>query len=107
MTAQPYTLARWYVAAGREEEFVAAWHELAAFFLSLKAPPRWGTLLRSVEEPRQFYSFGPWPSMETIAAMRAHPGMAGAVAKLTVLCEETELGTYLVAAVAGETPPVG
>jgi hypothetical protein len=45
--------------------------------------------------------------METIAAMRADSGTAGAIAKLTALCEATELGTYLVAAVAGETPPVG
>jgi hypothetical protein len=45
--------------------------------------------------------------METIAAMRAHPEMAGTVGKLTALCEDTELGTYLVAAVAGEAPPVG
>ncbi len=73
MSEQPYTLARWFVVPGQEEGFIAAWHELAAFFLSLKAPPRWGTLLRSVEDPRLFYSFGPWPSMETIAAMRAHP----------------------------------
>jgi hypothetical protein len=45
--------------------------------------------------------------METIAAMRADPGTAGAIGKLTDLCEETELGTYLVTASAGEAPPVG
>jgi hypothetical protein len=41
-----------------------------------------------------------------IATMRAHPGSAGAIAKLTALCEAAELGTYLVAASAGEDPPV-
>jgi hypothetical protein len=106
MAEQPYTLARWSVLPNREEEFVAAWHDLAAFFLSLKQPPRWGTLLRSLEDPRLFYSFGPWPSTETIAAMRAEPGAPAAIARLTGLCEETELGTFLVAAVAGEAPPV-
>ncbi len=106
MSEQPYTLARWRVRVGREEAFVSAWHELAAFFLLLKAPPRWGTLLRSVEDPQLFYSFGPWPSMETIAAMRAHPSTAGAIAKLTDLCEDAALGTYLVAASAGEGSPV-
>ena len=106
MSEQPYTLARWHVKPGHEEAFVAAWHELAAVFLLLKTPPRWGTLLRSVEDPRLFFSSGPWPSMETIAAMRAHPSTAGAIGKLTALCEETELGTYLVAASAGEAPPV-
>ncbi len=104
MADQPYTLARWRVAAGNEDAFVAAWRELAAVFLALKAPPRWGTLLRSVDDPRLFYSFGPWPSMETIAAMRAHPAAAGAIGRLEALCEEAELGTYLVAATAGEEP---
>ncbi len=104
MANQPYTLARWYVAPQQEEAFVAAWQELATFFLSLQAPPYWGTLLRSVDEPRLFYSFGPWPSLETIAAMRAHPDSPAAIGKLTALCETAELGTYWVAATAGQPP---
>lgn len=59
-------------------------------------------MVRWNEDPRLFSSFGPWPSMKTIAAMQAHPGIAGAVATLTVLYEKTELGTYLVAEVAGQ-----
>ena len=106
MADQPYTLARWRVAPAQEDAFVAAWHELAAVFLALKAPPRWGTLLRSVDDPCLFYSFGPWPSMETIAAMRAHPSAAGAIGRLEALCEQAELGTYLVAATAGEAPQI-
>lgn len=106
MDEQPYTLARWSVRPGEEAAFVAAWRQLAAFFLSLKAPPRWGTLLRSVDNPGLFYSFGPWPSMETIAAMRADPGTPAAIGRLTALCEATELGTYLVAATAGEPPTI-
>ncbi|MFP5370354.1 MAG: hypothetical protein ACLGI3_06355 [Actinomycetes bacterium] len=106
MADQPYTLARWRVAPGREDAFVAAWRGLAAVFLALKAPPRWGTLLRSVDDPRLFDSFGPWPSVETIAAMRAHAAAAGAIGRLEALCEGAELGTYLVAATAGEEPRV-
>ena len=106
MADRPYTLARWRVRAGHGDAFVAAWHDLAAFFLSLKQPPRWGTLLRSVDDPLLFYSFGPWPSTETIAAMRADPGTPAAIGRLTALCEEAELGTFLVAATAGEAPPV-
>jgi hypothetical protein len=56
-----------------EDDFVAAWHELAAFFLSLKVPLRWGTLLRSVDDPRHFSSFGPLPSMKTIASQNPGP----------------------------------
>jgi hypothetical protein len=105
MEEQPYTLARWRVREGQQAAFVAAWRQLAAFFLSLREPPRWGTLLRSAEDPRLFYSFGPWPSMETIAAMRAHPETPYELGRLTDLCEEVDLGTFLVAATAGEPPP--
>jgi hypothetical protein len=104
MAEQPYTLARWYVLPGQEAAFVAAWRELATFFLALPAPPGWGTLLRSIEDPRLFYSFGPWPSVETIAAMQAHPDAPAAMARLTTLCETTELGTYWVEAAAGQPP---
>jgi hypothetical protein len=104
LSDQPYTLARWVVRDGEEDAFVVAWWQLAAFFLSLREPPRWGTLLRSAEDPRLFYSFGPWPRMETIAAMRAHPETPFQIGQLTAMCEESALGTFLVAATAGEPP---
>ncbi len=104
MAQQPFTLARWYVAPEQEGAFVAVWNELATVFLSLQSPPQWGTLLRSIEEPRLFYSFGPWPSLETIAVMRAHPDAVASIAKLTALCETTELGTYWVEASTGPSP---
>ena len=106
MADQPDTLARRRVLPGLEDELVTAWHELAAFFLSLKAAPRWGTLLRSAGDPRLFYSFGPWPSTETIAAMQTDLGTPAAIGKLTAPCEAADLGTFLVAATAGEAPPV-
>ena len=104
MAQQPYTLARWYVAPEQETAFVAAWNELAAFFLSLQALPHWGTLLRSIEDPRFFYSFGPWPSLETIAAMRAHPEAQAMMTRLTAICEAAEMETYWVEATAGHAP---
>ncbi len=42
--------------------------------------------------------------METIAAMRAHPGASEAIGKLRGLCDEAELATELVAITAGEAP---
>ena len=63
-------------------------------------------MLRSFEDPRLFYSFGPWPRMETIAVMRAHPISTETIGKLIALCQETELDTYLVEATAGEAPEV-
>jgi hypothetical protein len=69
------------------------------------AAAQWQERARSLGE-RQFYSFGHWPSMETIAAMQGHPGSTEAIGKLTAICEEAELGTYLVEATAGEAPQV-
>ncbi len=90
-----YTLAVWKVKEGREDEFVRAWSDvLVAGFRSLDHPPVWGKLLRSVEDPRLFYSFGPWERKEDILAMRADPRGGGAIAKVAELCDEVTPGVF-------------
>ncbi len=94
MESDAYTLAMWRVRPGREEEFIRAWQEdLAEYFLSLPGVMG-GTLLRSVEDPSLFYSFGPWRSLEDIRAMRADPRTVGVMGKLRELCEEATPGVY-------------
>ena len=100
------TLARWLVRPGQEDAFVAAWRELGAFCLSRQQPRRWGLRLRSVDLPRLFSSFGPWPSLGAIAAMRADPRAAAALGRLAALREEASPGTYLVAATGRAPPPL-
>jgi heme-degrading monooxygenase HmoA len=88
MTGPAYTLARWYVKEGREADFVDAWSgDLADYFLSLPGS-RWGTLLQSIEDPREFYSFGPWDSLENIRDMRSDPRTQEVFGVLRELCEE-------------------
>ena len=90
-----YTLATWRVKEGCEEEFVEAWSgELADFFLSLPNPPDSGTLIRSVDEPRLFYSFGPWKSLDDVRQMRSHPRTQEIMGKLRDLCEEVNAGDF-------------
>ncbi len=90
-----YTLAAWKVKAGREDEFVRAWSEdLVAGFRSLDRPPVWGRLLRSVDDPQLFYSFGPWERREDILAMRADPRGAGALSRVAALCDEVTPGMF-------------
>ncbi len=91
-----YTLGLWRVTEGREQEFVEAWHALGKHFKSLPHPPGPGTLIQSIEDPRQFYSFGPWRSLEDVQEMRTHPDTPGALAQLSALCEEARPGTFRV-----------
>ena len=84
----PYTHAMWRVQSGRETEFIQAWEALADAFSALDGKPLWGTLLRSVEDPSVFYSFGPWRNEADIAAMRATAEAVNAIGKLVALCVE-------------------
>ena len=94
MEHDAYTLALWRVKPGREEEFVAAWRdELAPYFLSLPGVVG-GTLVRSVDDPSLFYSFGPWRSLDDIRAMRADPRTPEVMGKLRELCDEATPGVY-------------
>ena len=69
----PFTHTTWQVKAGLEDEFVERWREWAEWShrQGLRAHAR---LLRDVESPGTFVSFGPW---ETVAAVRMWRGESG------------------------------
>lgn len=69
----PFTHTTWQVKPGHEDEFVTAWRDWATWSHShgLRAHAR---LLRDVESPSTFVSFGPW---ETLGAVRAWRGETG------------------------------
>ena len=92
--AHVYTHAMWRVRAGNEEAFIEKWSELAAVFTTLQRKPLWGTLIRSLEDPLLFYSFGPWENKSDVAAMRAHSGAQAAFRELIALCDEATPSTY-------------
>ncbi len=94
MDGDAYTLAMWRVRPGLEEEFIRAWREdLSEYFLSLPGAIG-GTLLRSVEDPTVFYSFGPWRSLEDVRAMRADPRTPEVLGRVRQLCVEATPGVY-------------
>ncbi len=99
--SQPYTSGVWTVKAGSEEEFVAAWAEMAGWTTSEVPGSLWGKLLRDRENPSRFVSIGPWESVEAIAAWRELPGFAERVGKLRDLLEGFEAFTLEVAAEVG------
>jgi hypothetical protein len=56
--------------------------------------------LQSVDEPQQFYSFGPWRSVDDIQEMRSQPETANEIGKLMDLCEEGRPGAFRFVATA-------
>ncbi len=96
-----FTSGDWRVAPGREDEFVAAWHEFAEW--SFREFPRgsWAKLLRDREDPGRFRSFGRWADLETVEAWRASPGFQEQVGRLRELLESFEALTLDVAAEVG------
>ena len=96
-----YTLGRWVVKAGQEATFIESWKELGAFFLSLPEPPGPGRLVQSMDDSKLFYSVGPWPNVESIAAMRANPHTPAVIGRLAALCEEATPGMFRIIATVG------
>ena len=73
MSDEIYTLGAWRVKDGKQSEFVEAWKALGSYFRSLPLPPGEGTLLQSIDDPRQFYSFGPGARSRTSRRCEAGP----------------------------------
>jgi heme-degrading monooxygenase HmoA len=91
--AEIYTVGIWTVKAGREEEFVAAWRAMGEATLA-DFPAAHGRLLRDLDNPRRFVSFGPWESLETVEAWRASAPFQEGVARIRELLDAFEPGTY-------------
>lgn len=94
-----YTLGVWHVHVGREAEFITAWKDLGAVFASLPEPPSGkGVLTQSTTDPTLFCSFGPWQSLDHVAAMREDARAQAAIQRLRELCTEATPGAFRVAA---------
>jgi hypothetical protein len=98
MSDEVYTLGVWRAKPGMQDDFIAAWKGLGRHFGSLSHPPGKGTLLQSVDDSQQFYSFGPWSALEDIQAMRNHPDTPAEIAKVMQFCEDGRPGAFRVVA---------
>jgi heme-degrading monooxygenase HmoA len=96
----PYLSTSWVVKPGLEDEFVARWSEVAdwtaAHGLAAAA-----MLLRDVEQPNRFISFGPWLSVDAIRQWRAGPEFHERVARLHDVVDSFEPLTLEVVAETG------
>jgi heme-degrading monooxygenase HmoA len=84
-----YSHSTWTVKAGSEDEFVAAWKDWVAWSAAhgLRSSAR---LLRDVDDPRRFLSFGPWEDLDTIRRWRSLPGFHERLARLQATVERFE-----------------
>lgn len=87
--AEPYTHTTWRVKAGMEEEFVERWSEWARWSHRQGLEAR-AMLLRDLESPGVFISFGPWQSLEAVKSWRVLPGYQERVARLQEAVEGFE-----------------
>ncbi len=89
----PYTAGVWNVKPGREEEFVAAWKEFAEWSSANAPGAGWAKLLRDSADPHRFVTFGPWESLEAIAAWRALDGWKERIGRVRELLVSFEPST--------------
>ena len=104
-----YTVGVWRAKEGRESDLVERWRAIGHAFNALPMPPAGtGTLVQSIDDPVLFYSFGSWPSLEAIAAMREDADAGVAIAGMQEICDEMRPGTFRVVATvrgaAGSNP---
>jgi heme-degrading monooxygenase HmoA len=80
----PFTHTTWQVKPGQEEEFVRRWTDWVEWShrQGLRAQAR---LLRDVESPSTFISFGPWETIGAVRTWRGEPGYHERVARLQEL----------------------
>ena len=88
-----YTLGRWVVKPGREEDFVGAWHALGQWTVENGFESH-GTLLRDHADRSRFISFGPWRSVEDVERWRSHPEFQRHLAEIRDTLESFEPGTF-------------
>ena len=92
-----YTHTTWIVKPGYEDEFVRRWAAWADWSRAEGLAAN-ATLLRDVDEPNHFVSFGPWETIEAVRRWRAEPGFQQHVERLHEVVERFEPHTYALVA---------
>jgi heme-degrading monooxygenase HmoA len=100
---QAYTTGSWKPAAGKQDMFVAAWSEFAAWASGL---PGAGTLrlARDTRDPQRFVSFAAWDSIEAVRAWKSAPDFRERLAPVLQHVAEFEPSELEVVAAAEKEP---
>jgi heme-degrading monooxygenase HmoA len=91
--ADTYSHTTWRVERGREAEFVRRWEEWAEWShrQGLGAHAR---LLRDLESPETYVSFGPWANIDAVRSWRSLAGYHERVARLREVVVSFEPRTF-------------
>jgi len=100
-----YTMGDWFVKPGREDEFVAAWRDLAEWTALEIGPEARAMLLRDRNDPSRFTSFGPWDDEDRITAWRESEGFGTRIERIRPLIERFEPHTLDAIAGVGASLP--
>ncbi|HVA31098.1 MAG TPA: antibiotic biosynthesis monooxygenase [Gaiellaceae bacterium] len=92
-----YTHTTWHVQPGREEEFVERWRAWVDWS-HREGFAAQALLLRDLDSPQTFVSFGPWESVATVRNWRALPGYEERVARLAEVVESFDPHTLAIVA---------
>lgn len=87
-----YTLATYEVREGAEAEFEAAQRAVQDSALSMESPAISGVVLRRVDRPSSYISFGVWRTRDDAVAWRESKGFAEAFGRVTDLCDDVIAG---------------
>lgn len=107
--SQPYTYGVWIVKPGREDDFVAAWREMAEWRAAHAPGVGAAQLLQDEDQPLRFISVGPWDDKDALAASRSKLGFQERIARLREMLEtytsaSLELRAEVAAAPLSATP---
>jgi heme-degrading monooxygenase HmoA len=91
--AETYTSGTWMVKAGEEDAFVEAWEEFVKWATELSGS---GTfrLVRNLEQPSRFLSFGSWESSEAAHAWTEHPEFPERLGRARAHCDDFDASSY-------------
>lgn len=95
-----YTLAIWLVKAGRENDFVQAWRDMARRTQE-DYPGTTAVLMHDRDVPNRFISTGPWDSLEQIEQWRASAAFTQGLDAMHEMVEHFEPHTLDEAATIG------
>jgi quinol monooxygenase YgiN len=94
-----FTHGRWTVHEDQVAAFLTAWEQFAEWASRNVPGEPWAILLRDRDKPRQFFSFGPWDSLEAIADFRSRPESTEFLGRVRPMLEDVEVFTLDVAAI--------